>query len=778
VLGLGLAASLLAALQWRSYVTSQQQRQVATTVATTSASLTTAVQRDEDLLEMLSSLAASRSPVTNRELQHLFSSIKATEDSGVIGIRYIVRVPAAQLATFQSQLQNDPPLGLVPRVNLAAADDQRSVSCLVRDAVAAPGGGRYLTAASMAHERRVLASQRNYCQGPSATGLDRAAATGALAVADLHTGLLPNRHLPVANDLFDLVLPVYRPGAPLHNATQRRAALVGWVDGLYSSVPILKPIIAGTHDLAVQLSYLEGRRSFFVAAAVTGSLHSGEWTRTVVLVPGQPWRATIAIIPSAASATIQGIGVLIDLVIIVLLVGLIISLFRARQKALMSMERSNAELKYRTLHDPLTGLPNRELILERAAALLSKGDGPPLTAMIVDLDGFNGINDTYGHRVGDELLRAVAGRLETDIGPDSLLGRMGGDEFVVLHVGASPAERARLVLARLAEPFELPGVPTLLRLSASVGLASADGHDAEDLLRDAHIALNEAKRAGRNRFTTFEPAMHAAARDKLAMTSELRNALNHDQFFLLYQPVFRLADSRPIAVEALLRWRHPVRGVVSPLEFIPILEETGLIAEVGYEVLQQACKQASEWGRRGLPILVSVNVSAVQLESDRFCSDVAAVLRQSGIDPSRLVIEITESALMRDAPSTVLRLAELKALGIHLAIDDFGTGYSSLSYLRQFPVDILKIDRSFISAMTGSAGGLALVRAMLELGRALNLQTVAEGVEQAAELRILISEQCRLGQGYLLAKPLEASQVELFFDHATPVTLASALVRS
>jgi diguanylate cyclase (GGDEF)-like protein len=775
VLGLGLAASVLAALQWRSYVTSQQQRQIATTVATTSASLTTAVARDEDLLEMLGSLAASRSPVTNLELQQLFSSIRATKDTGVIGIRYIVRVPAAQLATFWSLLRNDPPLGLAPRVNLAAAGARRSVSCLVRDAVTAPGAGRYLTPASLAHERRILASQRNYCRGPSATGLDRAAATGTFAVADLHPGLLPSRHLPVANDLFDLILPVYRPGAQLHNATQRRAALLGWVDGLYSSVPILKPVIAGTNDLAVRLSYLEGRRSFFVAAA--GSRHSGVWTRTIVLVPGQPWRATIAMIPNAASATIQGIGVLIDLVIIVLLVGLIISLFRARQKALMSMERSNAELKHQTLHDPLTGLPNRELILQRAAALLST-DGPALTAMIVDLDGFNGINDTYGHRVGDEVLRAVAGRLATGIGPDSLFGRLGGDEFVVLHVGASPGELATLVLARLAEPFELPGVPNLLRMSASVGLANADGHDAEDLLRDAHIALNEAKRAGRNRFAIFEPAMHAAARDKLAMTSELRNAIDHDQFFLLYQPVFRLADSRPVAVEALLRWRHPVRGMVSPLEFIPILEETGLIAEVGHIVLQQACKQASEWERRGLPIVVSVNVSAIQLESDQFCSDVAAVLRQSGIDPSRLAIEITESALMRDAPSAVPRLAELKALGIHLAIDDFGTGYSSLSYLRQFPVDILKIDRSFISAMTGSAGGLALVRAMLELGQALNLQTVAEGIEQAAELRMLMSEQCRLGQGYLLAKPLEASQVELFFDHATPVTLAQVLVRS
>jgi EAL domain-containing protein (putative c-di-GMP-specific phosphodiesterase class I) len=226
-----------------------------------------------------------------------------------------------------------------------------------------------------------------------------------------------------------------------------------------------------------------------------------------------------------------------------------------------------------------------------------------------------------------------------------------------------------------------------------------------------------------------------------------------------------------------VRWRHPLRGVIPPLEFIPLLEETGMIVDVGREVLRLACEQAMEWERRGLPIYMAVNASALQLESDGFVDDVRDVLIATGLDPARLEIEITESALMRDAQDTVRRLGNLKALGIRLAIDDFGTGYSSLSYLRQFPVDVLKIDRSFVSAMTVSTGGMALVRTMLELARALNLETVAEGIEEESQLAALRRELCPSGQGFLMAKPLDPGQIELFFDNATPRKMA-ATVRS
>jgi len=314
----------------------------------------------------------------------------------------------------------------------------------------------------------------------------------------------------------------------------------------------------------------------------------------------------------------------------------------------------------------------------------------------------------------------------------------------------------------------------LVRVSARIGIATGPGPNAEDLLRDADTALNEAK-SSKVRFTMFEPEMHTAARSRLNLQIELRGALEQHQFFLVYQPVFRLSDVVPTGVEALLRWRHPVRGVVPPLDFIPLLEETGMIVDVGREVLRLACEQAMEWERRGLPIYVAVNVSAVQLESEQFAGDVRAVLERTGLDPARLEIEITESALMRDAHDTARRLGNLKALGIRLAIDDFGTGYSSLAYLRQFPVDVLKIDRSFVTAMTTSTGGMALVRTMLELARALNLETVAEGIEEEAQLAALRTELCRSGQGFLMARPLDPGQIELFFDNATPRKIAAAV---
>jgi diguanylate cyclase (GGDEF)-like protein len=503
--------------------------------------------------------------------------------------------------------------------------------------------------------------------------------------------------------------------------------------------------------------------------------------RTVRLSADGHWIARISVVPGDASATVQGIGVLADLFVIVLLIALILSLFRSRRNALASVEHKNQQLEHRALHDTLTGLPNRDLVLDRAAVMLERAEREEtaVAAMLIDLDGFNGVNDIYGHRAGDEVLDAVAQRLLVCLGPSDTLGRMGGDEFVVLAEGPSIAAGAEALAARLlrevATPFDISTPGADIRISACIGIATGPGGDAEDMLRDADTALNDAKSNGKGRVTVFEPEMHATAQTRLNLQLELRSAIEQGQFFLVYQPVFRLSDVIPVGVEALLRWRHPLRGVVPPLDFIPVLEETGMITEVGREVMRLACEQAKEWERRGLPIFVAVNASAIQLESEEFASDVQQVLTDTGLDPARLTIEITESALMRDAHDTVRRLATLKALGVRIAIDDFGTGYSSLSYLRQFPVDVLKIDRSFVTAMTTSSGGMALVRTMLELARALNLETVAEGIEEEAQLTALGLEHCRSGQGFLLAKPLDPSQIELFFDNARPRKIGAAV---
>jgi diguanylate cyclase (GGDEF)-like protein len=497
---------------------------------------------------------------------------------------------------------------------------------------------------------------------------------------------------------------------------------------------------------------------------------------------GGRWSATVAVVPSA-SATAQAIGVLTDLLVIVLLVALIVVLLRSRRRAIRSIECKNEELHHRALHDTLTGLPNRDLMVETTEAMLARAgeEHGAVAALLIDLDNLTWINNTYGHRVGDSVLVNSARRIERTLGPGDLLGRLAGDEFVVLADAAAgaagPGGLAERVLDALSEPMRLSeeGLGVVVRITACIGVAVGAGCRSEELLRDADTALTEAKAAGSRRIGRFEPGMHRAARDRLAMTGDLQTALEEGQFFVVYQPVFELPGLAPIGVEALVRWRHPLRGVVPPSEFIALLEDTGTINQLGHEVLREACRQGEEWQRRGLHAFVSVNASALELESDGFVAQVAQVLEDTGLDPHHLSIELTESALMRDAPGSIRRLANLKSLGIRIAIDDFGTGYSSLAYLRQFPVDIVKIDRSFVVAMTTSPGGMALVRTMLELARALGLHSVAEGIEDRHQLDALVAEHCDAGQGFLLSKPLEADQIELFFDNARPRNLMAVL---
>lgn len=432
-------------------------------------------------------------------------------------------------------------------------------------------------------------------------------------------------------------------------------------------------------------------------------------------------------------------------------------------------ERKEAEdlLAHQALHDPLTGLPNRTLILDRADQMMvrSRREFRPTAALYVDLDNFKDINDTLGHDAGDKVLQGVANRFSAILRAGDTVGRLGGDEFVVLAEGISLAAGPELVAERLLsvlrEPFAIEGYEgTSLTLSASVGIAVGDRESAEDLLRDADIALYRAKALGKDRYASFEPEMQSAVLDRLELRMDLQSALANDEFFLLYQPIIDLENGSVCGVEALLRWHHPMRGMVLPGEFIPLLEETGLIVDVGRWVLKQACKQAAEWNRRAYHLAMSVNVSMRQLETDTFLDHVREALADSHLEPSCLVIEVTETTIMRDADATVRRLRGLKELGVLIAIDDFGTGYSSLAHLQQFPVDTLKIDKSFIAAMTDSPESAALIHTLVELGRALGLETIAEGIENHSQLEKLRSERCDLGQGFLFSNPVSPGAIE------------------
>ena len=442
-----------------------------------------------------------------------------------------------------------------------------------------------------------------------------------------------------------------------------------------------------------------------------------------------------------------------------------------RQRSNEELTRRQEELAFLATHDPLTGLPNRTLILDRVEQMLvrARRNPAPVAVLFVDLDNFKHINDTLGHGAGDRLLQAVAARLEAAIRDADALGRLGGDEFVVIAEGMSLAAGPELIAERLLEalkqPFKLDDSPEEARLTvtASVGIAAGDRGSAEELLRDADIAMYRAKWDGKNRFVLFESGMEDDVQSRMELEMDLREALSSDQFYLEYQPTFALQDMSPTGVEALIRWKHPVRGIIQPNDFIPLLEETGMIVEIGRWVLMEACRQAAEWRESGYPIGMSVNASAKQLDIDEFVQDVREALLASGLEASALTIEITETTLMRNAEETARRLAAVKELGVRIAIDDFGTGYSSLAHLQKFPVDALKIDRTFIARLTQDPEGETLIRTLVQLGKALSIETLAEGIEQTRELALLQDENCDSGQGFLFARPLDAGAIESFF---------------
>jgi diguanylate cyclase (GGDEF)-like protein/PAS domain S-box-containing protein len=434
-----------------------------------------------------------------------------------------------------------------------------------------------------------------------------------------------------------------------------------------------------------------------------------------------------------------------------------------------------ALLAHQALHDSLTGLANRQLTVDRAEQMLlrARRDQGSVALCFIDLDNFKDTNDSLGHAAGDKLLCAVAARLSGMLRGGDTVGRLGGDEFVILTEGASLADGPLLVAERiraaLHEPFSLDGYEGLpITVTASVGIATGDRHSAQELLRDADVALYRAKAVGKDCSVLFEPEMQSAAVDRLALKSNLYSALANGQLFLLYQPIFELDTMAVRGVEALLRWRHPTRGIISPDEFIPVLEENGLILGVGAWVLQQACAQAATWHSQGYRVQMSVNVSMRQVASPQLVGDVVEALAASRLDPATVTLEVTESVLMRDAEATVAHLCRLKDLGVKIAIDDFGSGQSSLTYLRRFPIDEFKIDRSFIGAIDGSRESTALLHTLVELGRTLGLSIVAEGIETCSQLEGLRSEHCAYGQGFIFARPMTADAVVPYlFKEAT-----------
>ncbi len=426
----------------------------------------------------------------------------------------------------------------------------------------------------------------------------------------------------------------------------------------------------------------------------------------------------------------------------------------------------------RALYDPLTGLANRVLFQEhvdKALARLRRTPARPHAVLFVDLDGFKTINDSLGHAAGDEVLAEVGHRLLRWMRPGDTAARLGGDEFAVLLENTSQIDTgvmAKRILDVLLAPIVVQGKEVVL--TGSIGIAMSEaGQDSDALLRNADAAMYRAKGAGKGQYRVFEPEMHQAAMRRLDLEADLRRAVGRDEVYLAYQPIVDLTTSQVTGAEVLVRWKHPERGLIPPLDFIPVAEDSGYIRELGRHILEQACHQARQWHRRypaNEPLRICVNTSVRQIEHPDFYDEVVRALAGSGFDGSLLTLEITESLFMNDFTATVVTLRRLKELGLKLAVDDFGTGYSSLSYLRSLPLDILKIDKSFVVGVTHGPEQSAVARAAVKLAHTFNLQTVAEGIEHPEQAAELLAMGADMGQGYWYACPLPAEAMESFLD--------------
>ena len=625
-----------------------------------------------------------------------------------------------------------------------------------------PTGARpyYCLVAALQHTpaQQALPAAVDYCAGSS-------------LIASRDTGQILYTAVDLGNgNVMAVNAPFYRGGGVPATVSARRAAFAGWIGISFDPRVALAAALPGHLGTAVALRFHDAGTGAFAASDAVfraGTRPPNATTATVNI--GNGW--TVETFGRAASGGLFGnssaLIVLIGGLVLSLVVGvLVFVLGTGRARAMTLVAERTGELRYQALHDPLTGLPNRALIMDRIGQLLARArrSGNDGAVLYVDLDEFKNVNDTLGHAAGDQLLVAAAARLKGTLRDTDTIGRMGGDEFVVLIDGGDLKDGPEIVADRLLDamhrPFELDGAAVPMIVNTSIGIAAGDRGSAGELLRDADVALYQAKANGKDCRHSFDADQEAADSHRTELAFDLRSALEAKQFRLVYQPIYKLSDLSLIGVEALLRWQHPTMGQLPPDEFIPILERTGQIREVGRWVLQEACTQMAVWHARGHVLDISVNVAAAQLDSDAIIEHVREALASSGLHAGSLILEVTETALMRNANATSRRLQAIKDLGVRIAVDDFGTGYSSLGRLQQFPVDSLKIDRLFTSAITTSPYARAVITTVTQLANELGLATLAEGVETGEQLDHLRAEKIDEIQGFLLSRPLPPEALE------------------
>jgi diguanylate cyclase (GGDEF)-like protein len=763
MLAVGAGVSASCAHMWQSSVRSYRGQAFRTAATNVSDTAQTLLRRDTDFASTLALVLSEQPRLDQAALNQRYGELQGWQRQvGALGLAVISPVPAEQVRSFVAHRDAEPELRLLFGKALP---------------VGADGDGRYCLLSTDESLRGALGTrlarevQGDWCDARSEIGANQAPLlrlatdTGGLVVDPV---LAEGLHTVLFEQAF------YRRGAVLSTVAQRRSAVSGWLVSSFDMATLLHSALAGRPGVEVYLSHANSSGRGRELIAHGGAAAPAGYSFTSVANVEGPWTLTVrgAVATSGLSASAQALIVLaLGSLVTLLLTALVLALWRSRERALGAVSEKAGELRHQAMHDALTGLPNRTLALDRAEQMLARSgrEATTVAALYLNLDGFKHVNEAFGHLTGDEVLRVVADRIGGVVRPGDTVARLGGDEFLVLAEGstreAGPELVAQRLLDVLRQPFEVRGaIGRPLSLSASVGIAVGAHRSTDRLLRHADLALHQAKAKGGNRYERCRSAMQTAARERHVLEMDLLVALERDELFLVYQPTFCLRSEQIVGVEALLRWRHPTRGEIPPDRFIPLAEQSGLIAPIGRWVLGEACRQAAAWHARGLTIGVAVNVSARQLDDDELLADVRGALQLSGLPPQALTLEITETALMRDADATAERLTLLKGLGVRIAIDDFGTGYSSLAYLRQFPADVLKIDRAFVGGITTSRASAAVVHALVQLGEALELETLAEGIEERAQLKALQRESCDLGQGFLLSRPGPASAIERLLE--------------
>jgi diguanylate cyclase (GGDEF)-like protein len=774
----GTVASLLGAHSVANSDATEGRSNFHQSSAAVASSLKLAIQREEELAVSASTFFANNpkaSPAEFAKWVKWARTLHRFPELDNLGLLTLVR--KAQLPAFDAQVAGHSLKPATTTTGTVAAATGTATTTASTAALAAavakvvPATNHHyycLTSAELVRSAAVSAP----------AGLDYCARTPALLYARDEGR---SRYAPVSigqNEALSIETPVYRGNATPVSVFGRTAASVGWLREVLLPGVVLTQVLKGHPAMAARLSYnADGANVEFTSGtsqsggqSVTTSLHNG-WTVTSYA--------------SAAGASVFSDGdalvLLIGGIALSLLVGVLAFLLGSPGTPAAPVQADTPELPRDDLHDALTGLPNRPLMMDRAECMLARAgrqSGLLVGALFIDIDWFKDVNEKLGRDAGDQLLKNVAERLDAVVRAGDTVGRLGDDEFVILVESAARGARldalARRVIEALHKPFELEDFGPNFFMTASIGLAFGRYANPDDLLRDAQLALHAAKAAGKDRYTLFNANMRSVIEGRGVLEVELNAALADRQFSLLYQPIYDLSTGKVGGLEARIRWEHPKRGNVPPEDFIPLAEETGLIVPIGRWVMEEACNQAAGWNVAGHRVGISVKVSAAQLNRGGFPTDVLRALQQSGIEPSLLTLDIAEATVMSDVSAAVARLEEIKRLGVRIAIDDFGgSGYAHHGDLRRLPIDFLKVDRSSLAAAEDEDYRSWLLEAILIVGRDLSLTVVAKGIETYEQMTTLQAMGCTMAQGLFMGKPTEVDGVDGLFEVDLPAAGAT-----